>query len=162
MSETTRFGRETTVVGVLVLLCRIAAGATFLYASLDKIADPAGFARAVSNYHVLPVQFLHVFALVLPWLEAVVGVALIVGVGARGASLLALIMTTMFIVAIIAALARDLDISCGCFHTDGGHAVGMSLIWRDVLLWMACFLPLWARHDGWALQRWLGRPKGAA
>jgi uncharacterized membrane protein YphA (DoxX/SURF4 family) len=153
---------RATALGLLVLLCRLAAGITFLYASLDKIGDPAGFARVVANYRLLPLPLLHVFALLLPWTEAVVGVALILGVAARGAALLASLMTTMFIGAIALALLRGLDISCGCFHTDGGHAVGLSLLWRDLLLLAACLLPLRLAHDGWALSRLRRRPRKMA
>lgn len=151
----------SVATGVLVLVCRLAVGATFLYASLDKIADPSGFARAVANYRLLPLPALHAFALALPWAEAVVGAALVVGAAARGAALLASGMTVMFIGAIGLALLRGLDISCGCFHTDGGHAVGLSLLVRDLLLLAAGLAVLLARHDGWALER-LWRPRPAA
>ena len=136
----------------LGLVCRFAAGATFLYASLDKIADPVGFARAIFHYRLLPTTLLHPFALLLPWLEAVAGVALLVGLLRRGAALLATAMTVMFLGAIAAALARGLDITCGCFHTEGGHAVGISLLWRDLALLAACLAPLWlGEHDRWTL-----------
>ncbi len=136
----------------LGLACRFAAGATFLYASLDKIADPAGFARAIFHYRLLPTALLHPFALLLPWLEAVAGVALLAGLLRRGAALLATAMTVMFLGAIAAALARGLDITCGCFHTEGGHAVGVGLLWRDLALLAACLAPLWlGEHDRWTL-----------
>ncbi len=136
----------------LGLACRLAAGATFLYASLDKIADPAGFARAISHYRLLPFALLHPFALLLPWLEAVAGVALLAGLLRRGAGLLAAAMTVVFLGAIAAALARGLDISCGCFHTEGGDSVGIGLLWRDLALLAACLVPLWlGERDRWAL-----------
>ena len=40
--------------GPLVILCRLVLGGVFIYASLDKIAHPAEFAKAIGNYHVLP------------------------------------------------------------------------------------------------------------
>ncbi len=153
-----RLGRRgrplDTAAPVLVLLARLAAGATFVYASLDKLADPAGFAQAAYNYRLLPAPLLHPFALLLPAVEAVVGLALLVGLARRGAALLASGMTVMFIAAIGAALVRGLDISCGCFHTRGGHDVGTSLLWRDLLLLAACLLPLLLAHrDRFSLDR---------
>ena len=59
----------------------------------------------------------------------------------------------VFLAAIASALSRGLDISCGCFNTDGGHAVGVGLLWRDLLLLLACLPPLLARHGGWGLDR---------
>ena len=51
-------------------------------------------------------------------------------------------MNLMFIIALAAALARGLDISCGCFRASGGHGVAPSLIVRDLLLLAACLLLL--------------------
>jgi uncharacterized membrane protein YphA (DoxX/SURF4 family) len=118
----------------LELLMRFLIGGTFVYASLDKILDPAGFAQAMHHYRILGAGLLHPAALLLPWLELVVGLAMITGVARRGAALLIGAMTVLFMAAIVSALARDLDISCGCFHTEGGHAVGMSLLLRDLAL----------------------------
>jgi uncharacterized membrane protein YphA (DoxX/SURF4 family) len=143
-------------VGLTAL--RLTVGGTYLYASLDKITDPPGFAKAIFNYRLVPLPLLHSFALFLPWLELVVGIALILGVVRRGAALLALAMTLMFTLAVTSALARNLDISCGCFHTDGGHAVGMTILIRDILLVMACLVILLVRRGGWSLpQIWTSR-----
>lgn len=135
----------------LVLACRLVLGAVFVYASLDKIADPAGFARAVSYYRLLPTAALHPFALLVPWAELVAGAAVLVGAARRGAALLLLILLVAFMIAIGAALARDLDISCGCFETDGGEALGLSLLWRDLGLLAAALLVLLGPRDRWAL-----------
>ena len=147
----------------LALACRLAAGATFLFASLDKIAHPAGFALAIFHYRLVPAALLHPFALLLPWIEAVVGIALLTGLWRRGAALLATAMTVMFLGAIAAALARGLDISCGCFHTEGGHAVGVGLLLRDLALLAACLAPLpLAGHDRWTVGALRPRPRRGA
>ncbi len=140
---TSRLLRLPRAVG---LLLRLVIGVTFVYASLDKIANPEGFAQAIFYYRMLPAVLLHPFALYLPWLELVAGLALILGVARRGSALLIALMTAMFIVAIMAALARGLDISCGCFDTDSGHSVGADLLWRDALLLAGCFLLLFQRR----------------
>lgn len=130
------------------LLCRLAVGGTFVYASLDKMGDPAGFAQAIYHYRMVPLPLLHPFALLLPMVELVLGTGLVLGVGRRGAALLAAVLSVVFLVAISTALVRGLDISCGCFHTDGGHAVGLSLLIRDVLLLLACLPILWLERCG--------------
>lgn len=130
------------------LLCRLVVGGIFVFASLEKLADPAGFAQAIYHYRMVPLPLLHPFALLLPMTELVLGGALILGVARRGAALLALGLSVVFLVAIATALARGLDISCGCFHTDGGHAVGLSLLFRDVLMLLACLPPLWLERAG--------------
>jgi uncharacterized membrane protein YphA (DoxX/SURF4 family) len=143
-----------TGLSLLILSLRWAVGVTFLYASLDKLAHPAAFAQTIANYRLVPLPLLHPFALLLPVVEAVVGAALVLGWQRRGAALLAVAMLVMFIVAIGAALARDLDISCGCFQTEGGHGVGRDLIVRDLLLLAAALVPLLAPRDRWSLDAW--------
>ena len=91
------------------------------------------------------------------------GVALLAGLLRRGAALLAAAMTVMFLGAIAAALARGLDITCGCFHTEAGHAIGVGLLWRDLALLAACLAPLrLGERDRWTLdaQRTRGRRAG--
>ncbi len=147
--------RSTTasggIVGILVLITRLVVGGIFLYASLDKIAHPDQFATVIYNYRMIPLAALHLMALLLPWLEAVTGICLVLGLWRRGAALSAAAMTAVFIIALAAALARDLDISCGCFHTDGGHAVGRELLIRDCFLLLACLAIMLARRGGWSL-----------
>lgn len=137
----------------LVLLCRLLVGVVFIWASLDKLAHPGEFARAIHNYRLVPYALLHPAALLLPMVELLAGAALIVGWWRRGAALLCGLMLLIFVVAIATALARGLDISCGCFHTDGGHAVGLDLLWRDLLLLVACLPPLLLVRGGPGLDR---------
>ena len=151
--------RRANVLSLLTLVMRWLVGVVFLYASLDKLAHPAAFAQTIANYRLVPMPLLHGFAWLLPLVEATVGAALILGWQRRGAGLLAALMTTMFIVAIGTALARDLDISCGCFHTEGGHDVGSELLWRDVLLLAAAAVPLLSSRDRWSLDAALKRDR---
>ncbi|MEN8006749.1 MAG: MauE/DoxX family redox-associated membrane protein [Candidatus Krumholzibacteriota bacterium] len=139
--------------GILVLACRLFVGGIFIYASLDKLGHPQAFAVAISHYRIVPYPLLHFFAHLLPVVEIVTGSALVLGIGRRGAALLAAAMTVVFMAAITSALIRNLDISCGCFNTDGGHAVGIDLLWRDGILLLLCLPPLLARNPGFGLDR---------
>lgn len=142
------------VLGMLSLACRLAVGAVFLYASLDKLAHPVAFAQNIANYRLLPIPLLHPSAWFLPVIEAVTAVALILGWQRRGAALVAAAMTAVFIVAIAVALLRGLDISCGCFNTSEGHTVGIDLLLRDVVLLAASLVPLVVRSDRLTLDVW--------
>lgn len=136
------------MTAALVLVCRLGVGAVFLYAAWDKILHPDAFAQAIHHYRLVPGVLLHPWAHLLPVLEIVVGAALVLGLLRRGAALLAAGLTVVFMVAIASALLRGLDISCGCFHTDGGHGVGLSLLLRDAVLLLACLPPLLAARGG--------------
>lgn len=142
MNDTTRID-GFVLPDWLELIIRFLVGGAFVYAAFDKIAHPEAFARAISNYRILGDGTLHLMALYLPWLELVAGLGMILNFARRGAALLVGGMLLMFIAAIGWALARDLDISCGCFHTDGGHAVGLELLLRDVAM-LAGAVALWA------------------
>ena len=145
------------MMGWFVLLCRLAVGGIFVYASLDKLTHPAAFAQVIHYYHLVPAALLHPWAHFLPVLELVLGTALILGLWRRGAALLSAGLVVMFMVAITAALARGLDISCGCFHTDGGHGVGIDLLLRDAVLLLLTLPPLLAARAGPGLDTWRRR-----
>ncbi len=116
-----------------VRACQVALGAVFVAAALPKIGDPASFARQVHNYRLLPVALENLLAILLPWIELVAGVCLVLGRYARGATWVAAALLGVFLVAIGQAVARDLDIECGCFGTADAAEAGWSALGRDVL-----------------------------
>lgn len=150
-------GRRQTLADLLILACAWGTGIVFIWASLDKIQHPGAFAQVIANYRMVPMPLLHSFAWLLPLVEAIVGLALIAGWQRRGAALLATLMTVMFIIAIASALARGLDISCGCFDTAEGGSVGMDLLLRDIVLLAAALAPLLASRERWTLDALLRR-----
>lgn len=93
-------------------------GALFIYAGITKVIDPIGFANDIDNYKTVPWAFGIWIAFYLPWLEILCGLALVFRRLDRGAVLLLTALMCVFIAATIAAKARGLDITCGCF----GHA----------------------------------------
>jgi len=99
----------------LALAARLYLGGVFVYAAWHKIVSPADFAVDVATYRMLPLAAINLFALVLPWVEIIAGGMLLVGLRTRAAALLVAGMMAMFIVALAVALARGLDMSCGCF-----------------------------------------------
>jgi uncharacterized membrane protein YphA (DoxX/SURF4 family) len=134
----------------LVLVLRLIVAAVFLAAALPKIGDPRSFATDIDNYRLLPDGLIGPFAVGVPLLEAVIGLALLTGVHARGAAVLASGMLVVFAIAMVQAIGRGIDLDCGCF----GHVVETRVSWltvgRNVLLALACVaitlgpdLPLW-------------------
>jgi uncharacterized membrane protein YphA (DoxX/SURF4 family) len=123
----------------------IALGATFVYASLDKIGAPRDFARIIYHYRLVgPSASLgfvpaNLLAVVLPWIELVCGLLLIVGLWRREAAVLTAAMLVVFIGAVSWALAQGIDIqNCGCFTVSGeGRSAGIKLILGDLGLLLA-------------------------
>ncbi len=120
---------------LLTWTIRLILAAVFIVAGIIKIADPQGFATNIDNYRILPYPLVTVTAIVLPWLEVVLGMALLSGIWIRGASLWVVILNAIFLVAISSALIRGLDIDCGCFSTGGeGTQIGIRKLLEDVVL----------------------------
>ncbi len=103
----------------LILLFRVAVGFIFLWASLDKIVDPAKFARDIANYHIVPLGLENTIAIVLPWLEFFIGTGLILGLMVDGSIIISSILLIFFNIMIAQAMARGFNIDCGCGLKDG-------------------------------------------
>ena len=103
----------------LIVVVRILLGAVFLWASIDKIIDPAKFARDISNYHIIPFGLENIIAIVLPWLEFFIGSGLILGILVDGAVLLSGILLIAFNILIAQAMLRGFNIDCGCGLKEG-------------------------------------------
>lgn len=121
----------------LILAARIVLGAVFIVSCADKLAHPQLFADAIKNYRILPQPLVNPAAVVLPWLELLVGLGLLCGRGARGAALLALALMVGFTAALGFNLARGLDVSCGCFTVAArSDPATLLTLARDVLFIM--------------------------
>jgi uncharacterized membrane protein YphA (DoxX/SURF4 family) len=119
-------------------LAGLLIGALFVFAGLSKLVDfqpvrvldPMAFARDIDNYKILPWPISVWLALYLPWLEIICGLALIFRKSYSGALALLTLLTMVFIVASVAAKARGIDISCGCF---GQVSDRLSFAWHMAL-----------------------------
>lgn len=119
----------------LGLLLRCLVGGVFLYASFDKIQHPDAFAQVVLGYRILPAALVVPFAVLLPWLELFAGGFLILGLLRRGSAAILLALLAVFLVAIGQAIARDIDIACGCFKaSEGGERLAWETLARDIAL----------------------------
>lgn len=109
-------------------------GVLFVGACLHKIADPRAFALDVATYDVLPLVVINVVAIVLPWVELAAGGMLLAGTRTRAAALLVTAMMLVFLVALLSALSRGLDMSCGCFASQGAeeHPISRLTVLRDL------------------------------
>ena len=99
----------------LHLALRLLLGFVFVYASLDKIWDPAAFAKIVYQWQVVGPVPSNLVAVTLPWVELVAGLLLIAGVWKRESALVVALMLVVFIVAAGTVMARGIDVeNCGC------------------------------------------------
>jgi hypothetical protein len=96
----------------------LVVGGIFIYAGAIKALDPIRFASDIDNYKILPWMIAAGLAFYLPWLEILCGLALISRRLYLGGLSILTALTSVFILAAVAAKIRGLDITCGCF----GHA----------------------------------------
>ena len=115
------------------LLARFILGVVFIYASLDKIADPVAFSSNIDNYHISPIAINNLVALILPWVELIIGLSLITGVFLDGATVLTIGLLVFFIFIITQAYMRGISLHCGCFKTAVDPGLGdlkQDMLWR--------------------------------
>ncbi len=80
-----------------ILAARIALGGCFIYLGAMKALEPALFLKNLRLFHWTENPWLlNSTAAILPWFEIVCGVFLVLGVAARGASLLTLLLLAGF------------------------------------------------------------------
>jgi len=102
---------------IATLVLRVAFGLFFLYGG-EKLFRLDEFTRQVGNYRIVVDPWDAVVAYMVPCFEVVVGICLVSGILMRGALLTAAGMTFVFMVGIGQAMARGLDINCGCFSAS--------------------------------------------
>lgn len=117
----------------LTFFLRVALGGIFIAAAVPKINDPPGFAHAVYNYHLLPGIAVNTVALVLPWFELLLGLALISGLVAATAARWSALLLVVFMAGLALNLSRGNPVNCGCFAVSSAHKSRAELL-RDMKL----------------------------
>ena len=117
-----------------LLLFRIILGLVFIVAGVEKISNPESFAISIENYKIMPVFIVNFTAIPLPWIEFITGLLLIFGVSVKENTAIINILLVVFIVLVVTALLRGLDIDCGCFGTLDGQKVGLRKIAENLFL----------------------------
>lgn len=116
-----------------LLLGRIALAAIFLAAGIAKLREPwLQFAVSINSFKFVPDNLLEPIARGLPWLEVVVGVAVLSGIRLKWTSLLATAILGGFLALLLRSWALGLDVDCGCFGS--GEPLGPKAILRDSLM----------------------------
>lgn len=125
------------------LISRIIVGSVFIVVGVTKILDPKLFANEIGNYDLLPNYVLHIPAIILPWIELVVGMLLVLGIKLKTNSLIAGTLLVIFTIGVITAWSRGLDINCGCFSAIKEEKVGLSKVLQNsglILLTILTFI----------------------
>lgn len=117
-----------------LLASRIILGMIFIFSGAEKISGSAAFAEAVSNYRMFPLVVVNLTAVVIPWLELISGLLLVFGIATKENGYIILFLLVIFNILIFIALARGLNIDCGCFGTARAEQIGISKILENLIL----------------------------
>jgi uncharacterized membrane protein YphA (DoxX/SURF4 family) len=130
--------QPSSVTKIVTPVIRIALGGVFLFSCAGKITDPAAFATIVANYQIFPPMLVSTTAVIFPWIEAVCGLALVIGRFEKGAALLVILMMVVFTGLILYNGYRGLNIACGCFSLSSNAPSNIAVnTLRNLLILMA-------------------------
>ena len=135
---------------------RVLLGVVWVWAAVAKMGDPAASVRAVRAYELLPEWLAKGVGYGLPFLEIGLAVLLIAGLATRLAAVLSSTLLVVFLVGIISAAARGLQIECGCFGGGGQLGAGQSTaytgeILRDAGLLVVSLFLIWVYRTRFAV-----------
>jgi len=133
--------RSVSPASCLRALSRLCLGGVFVYAGAMKLCDVDAFASLVARYEMLPGSTSGVVAAFLPAAECIVGLALMFTSWVRTSGGIVSAMLAAFIVALVQAAVRGLDVSCGCFGGVSSSSL-IPAVFRDlamlaVSIWLA-------------------------
>lgn len=118
----------------VVLVAQLGIAVVFLAAALGKIGDPDAFAKQIHYFRLLPIGCENLLAITLPWVELMAALALLLRYRPRAGAVVCAALMGVFLFAVGAAVARGLDIGCGCFGTSDASRVGTAKLIENVAL----------------------------
>jgi putative oxidoreductase len=139
------------------LAARWILGLTFIYAGYSKILAPADFAKIIYGYGLFPAKLINLIAIIIPFLELVIAIALILGFYPRSAAIIVNTLLLAFIIIISINLIRGHEFNCGCFalQNSADQVSSPSAILRD-LVFLALGLQVFLFKQR---RRWCVRPR---
>ena len=118
----------------LATVIPLGLGCLLVWSSLPKIRFPYEFLSSVYEYELLGPKLGMLTAMILPWVELLLGLCLIAGVFVSGAMLTCAGIMTMFVYVVASALNRGLTITCGCFGAYSKEFITYWTLTRTLLL----------------------------
>lgn len=138
----------------IIFLFRVIVGFVFIFASIHKIADPESFAKSIENYRVLPIFFINVVAITIPWIELIIGLFLIFGVLIKASSFITAFLMAFFSILVLLTIIRGIDISCGCFSSNTPNPIGWQKFFENIALFILSLLVYYSKEAYLAVEKY--------
>ena len=116
----------------IAFVLRLGLGGVFLAAGGLKVGHADVFASEIAGFELLPHALIAPLALLLPFLELMIGVYLVLGLFTRFAAWFAAAEMALFAGAIGLAVVRGIHVSCGCFGPSDTATTSWSEVGRDI------------------------------
>ncbi len=136
----------------VVLLARIIIGLMFVIVGVGKIAHPAEFADEIANYQILPNFFINIAAITIPWIELIAGILVIFGIKQKPSATIILLMLIVFTSGVAVAMAKGLNIDCGCYSQIASQQVGIPKILENTGLMILSIIIILTNNKKFILQ----------
>ena len=104
---------------IVVVSFRFILGYIFIYASIQKIINPLEFSNQIDLYQATPLLINNLVALIIPWIELLIGLGLILNRQIKGSIVLSIFLMIIFIILLSQAYYRGISLDCGCFGSSG-------------------------------------------
>lgn len=118
----------------LLLFIRMVLGSVFLISAAFKLASPMDFAQSIMNYQVFGLILSHWGAVLIPALEALLGIMLLTRLWVKETLVLTLGLYLIFDIMILQAYFRGLDVACGCFNPADQRPIDIYKLIENFLL----------------------------
>ena len=137
----------------IVLVLRVALGLVFLASGGLKVGHADVFASEIAGFQLLPHPLIAPLALLLPFLEVMIGVYLVIGLFTRFAAWFAALEMAVFAAAIASAVLRGISTSCGCFGPSDHAMTSWPEVGRDAGFTLMGVIIAWWAPGALALDR---------
>ncbi|MCK5147920.1 DoxX family membrane protein [bacterium] len=126
------------------MLIRWLLGGLLIYAAVIKLSNCFQFAIIISQYDIIGPKLSRWTATFLPMGELLTGIFLISGQWRRLISFLTALLFSLFLIMVLQALVRGLNVSCGCYHLEGQGSIGILKVLENTILaafaWLIYYL----------------------
>ncbi|HQY88603.1 MAG TPA: MauE/DoxX family redox-associated membrane protein [Tepidisphaeraceae bacterium] len=108
----------------------IAVGLLLLASGVMKLIAPFEFLRAILDYDLFGQLISTALAFIVPWIEIALAICLIAKWHQRTIAICTTILGIAFVALQLSAIARGLDIACGCLPTKDSNFDKIG--WRSI------------------------------
>jgi uncharacterized membrane protein YphA (DoxX/SURF4 family) len=129
------------------LFARLLVGSVLVLAGVMKLMSPKDLARDVAAYRLVPLNISLPLGIALAACEVGAGLLLWVGLWVAVVAGLSAVLLATFLLVALSAVARKLNVNCGCFGLLYRQKIGKSVFARDTLLMVLALYTLQAGED---------------